>query len=444
MTREIKQDTNHLRDETTAIKHDTSEILREIARLRAQLPNDQATAQQAIQASHFTLARYLDDLTSYAETVCWSGEDSDTDDDRNHSTITNPKITRHATSSTQPPSDLVQHEAVTELPHAAASVGIQTITGSDHDFFASYPQSEHHTIYSKPTLAVKKPAAPKSPDTNESIAIQNEYLPLQTTEPATGQLSKINDNIKPAKEDTASSWLGFRFTQRRRSRPTSLGIHGDRPTEASFPAKDKGTTISSGIQRAGSTTPVSPDRSSSRPRRSLTPLFSVEALYNYDSRHADDLSFKKGQIINVTGERDSGWYDGYLIDGECILDGIVRKEYVKKCEQQQLVSPGKQQKEEYDATQIHPQRSRASVTSKARSHENPQSFTPGEKNSAVLNQHGMYYDYSPNTLATDPSEWSLTKLLDINTKRTLTLQTHSRAGTLVSSLKYASQLAKNS
>jgi hypothetical protein len=53
--------------------------LLEIARLRAQLPDDQVTLRSKTEASESTLAHYLDDLTSYAETVCWSGEDSDTD-----------------------------------------------------------------------------------------------------------------------------------------------------------------------------------------------------------------------------------------------------------------------------------------------------------------------------------------------------------------------------
>ena len=79
ITKEIKTDTTQLRDDTTAIKNDTSEILQEITHLRAQLPDDQATLRPNTKNTDSTPARYLDDLTSYAETVCWSGEDSDTD-----------------------------------------------------------------------------------------------------------------------------------------------------------------------------------------------------------------------------------------------------------------------------------------------------------------------------------------------------------------------------
>jgi len=83
VTKNIKNDTTHLREDTAAIKNDTTEILQEIARLRAQLPDEQATLRPSTKDSDSTLARYLDDLTSYAETVCWSGEDSDTDDEQN-------------------------------------------------------------------------------------------------------------------------------------------------------------------------------------------------------------------------------------------------------------------------------------------------------------------------------------------------------------------------
>jgi hypothetical protein len=89
MTREIKKDVTKglendeaILDNQAAIKNDTSEILQEIARLRAQLPDDGATLLPSKKDAESTLAGYLDDLTSCAETVCWSGEDSDTDGEK--------------------------------------------------------------------------------------------------------------------------------------------------------------------------------------------------------------------------------------------------------------------------------------------------------------------------------------------------------------------------
>ncbi|KAF8849320.1 WD40 repeat-like protein [Acephala macrosclerotiorum] len=65
LTREIKADTQELLCDTSAIKIDTTQILAEIARLQEQLPRDPNQ-----RSAGFMLERYLDNLTSYAETVC--------------------------------------------------------------------------------------------------------------------------------------------------------------------------------------------------------------------------------------------------------------------------------------------------------------------------------------------------------------------------------------
>jgi hypothetical protein len=65
LAREIKADTQEILGDTSAIKEDTAQILAEIARLQEQLPRDANKRGAA-----FMLERYLDNLTSYAETVC--------------------------------------------------------------------------------------------------------------------------------------------------------------------------------------------------------------------------------------------------------------------------------------------------------------------------------------------------------------------------------------
>jgi hypothetical protein len=60
----IKADTQEILNGNSAIKQDTALILAEISRLQEQLPRDE------LQTSGFMLQRYLDNLTSYAETVC--------------------------------------------------------------------------------------------------------------------------------------------------------------------------------------------------------------------------------------------------------------------------------------------------------------------------------------------------------------------------------------
>jgi hypothetical protein len=65
LAREIQADTTEMLNDTSPIKEDTVQILAEIARLQEQLPRD---ANQ--RSAGFMLERYLDNLTSYAETVC--------------------------------------------------------------------------------------------------------------------------------------------------------------------------------------------------------------------------------------------------------------------------------------------------------------------------------------------------------------------------------------
>ena len=71
--RDIKADTQAIRDDTAAIpgiKEDTTQILVEIARLQARLPkNVELQGLEGHGLSGFMLQRYLDNLTTYAETT---------------------------------------------------------------------------------------------------------------------------------------------------------------------------------------------------------------------------------------------------------------------------------------------------------------------------------------------------------------------------------------
>lgn len=77
MTRDIKNDTTAIREDlqtgNAAIKEDTVEILAEIARLHARLPQ----TNQAAGSSDIVLERYLDNLTSYAESMADPNKDID-------------------------------------------------------------------------------------------------------------------------------------------------------------------------------------------------------------------------------------------------------------------------------------------------------------------------------------------------------------------------------
>ena len=71
--RDIKADTQKIRDDTAAIpgiKEDTVQILAEIAQLQAKLPkNVELQGLEGHGSSSFVLQRYLDNLTTYAETT---------------------------------------------------------------------------------------------------------------------------------------------------------------------------------------------------------------------------------------------------------------------------------------------------------------------------------------------------------------------------------------
>jgi hypothetical protein len=90
MAKEIKADTQEILNDTSTIKQDTTQILAEIIRLQAQLPRDL----NLNNASGFMLERYLDNLTSYAESVCDTFPDAivtPIDDEREVLVVSEPK-----------------------------------------------------------------------------------------------------------------------------------------------------------------------------------------------------------------------------------------------------------------------------------------------------------------------------------------------------------------
>lgn len=75
IAREIKDDTEQFRNDTTVIKEDTAHIIAEIARLQVRLPE----GERAGGTGHgFALQRYLDNLTSYAESSWEMSDDEST------------------------------------------------------------------------------------------------------------------------------------------------------------------------------------------------------------------------------------------------------------------------------------------------------------------------------------------------------------------------------
>lgn len=128
MTREIKNDTTEIKATNEAIKNDTSQILAEIARLQAEL----APAEEAAQKSSVMLQRYLDELTSYAESVVGETQDSRVSSDGEES------ISSNRVDVESPPQESLPHEAtaVDEPPDeeqfaAANRVDLEVIDDKD-------------------------------------------------------------------------------------------------------------------------------------------------------------------------------------------------------------------------------------------------------------------------------------------------------------------------
>jgi hypothetical protein len=129
MTREIKADTQELLNDTSAIKEDTAQILAEIARLQEQLPRDA----QRNHASGFMLERYLENLTSYAETVY----DTLSDNIDEHRGSENGSIKRQrSTSPTTRPSSIAGEARIAENNHAAQPIAPRSPEDREGNFEA--------------------------------------------------------------------------------------------------------------------------------------------------------------------------------------------------------------------------------------------------------------------------------------------------------------------
>jgi hypothetical protein len=76
-TREVKEITKEIQNDTAAIKQNTTRIFEQIELLRALLP----AGEPRNEGSNFILDRYLDKLTDYAETIRDGWDESDIEND---------------------------------------------------------------------------------------------------------------------------------------------------------------------------------------------------------------------------------------------------------------------------------------------------------------------------------------------------------------------------
>jgi Fungal N-terminal domain of STAND proteins len=95
----IRDDTLLIRGDTAVIKEDNVQILSEIAKLQARLPVER----QSSSSTGITLQRYLDNLSSYAESSCDVVEAADawekTDDYEDYDNVSEPETVQFSTLS---------------------------------------------------------------------------------------------------------------------------------------------------------------------------------------------------------------------------------------------------------------------------------------------------------------------------------------------------------
>ncbi|RYN17127.1 hypothetical protein AA0115_g11977 [Alternaria tenuissima] len=128
VSRNIKVDTANLLIDTSEIKEDTSQILQEIAKLQAKLSD------QGQDGAHFILQRYLDSLTSYAESSFGHGSTQNLED---LSSRPSPLEEKPALIDDGPPIHLATSSSAEQSSHPSAS----TYGSGPSDQPVTYPKS---------------------------------------------------------------------------------------------------------------------------------------------------------------------------------------------------------------------------------------------------------------------------------------------------------------
>lgn len=251
MAREIKADTQELLNDTNAIKEDTAQILAEIARLQEQLPRDA----QRDHGSGFMLERYLDNLTSYAETVYDTFSD-DTDErrgsengsikqqrstspsSRSSSASGEAQINENAQAppSIAPPAPEAREEkleALIEYPipeqDAASMAREQTVEGLLQNFST---QLEHQEIASNHDYVlpryldspIRASAAESNPEPNKDNARRTKDLDLDTLRAEGFTITYPNFWHPPTSTSSPSIISPREIMQRRAAREASQTI----------------------------------------------------------------------------------------------------------------------------------------------------------------------------------------------------------------------------
>ena len=84
-----------------------------------------------------------------------------------------------------------------------------------------------------------------------------------------------------------------------------------------------GTPSSSGVSSASSTTSAVVLKS----LQESNPRFQYVAIFDYDARTKDDLTIRKGELLEITNKKNSAWWKAKNESGE---EGWIPSNYVAK------------------------------------------------------------------------------------------------------------------
>jgi hypothetical protein len=309
------------------------------------------------------LQEYLDNLTSYAETAyAGSVHESEWDDaavsETSSTTVDEPSVSNDGTDVVLPIISKVSTSTVeTAASHRPSETSNPPVEGIDTSRIvlrksapttASPDASRTRSNTSAPAVESVHSNLPRAPDvtapavgTVSEMATNPEQLTMPAaqflSEPLEQEDSQINFEIS----DTLDAILVESPAQGRAANVALEKLASEEPKSPrrgpNLPRKDLSTVetvltrpvdnIPSTISgKAGMTSPLLIEET-------LRSIFTVKALYAYNSEHDYDLKFAEAQIITVTGKGNEDWYIGEYEDatGE-LQSGLFPVNFVERYE----------------------------------------------------------------------------------------------------------------
>jgi hypothetical protein len=286
-TQEIKIDTQEIKSDVILIKGDTAEILAEIARLQEKLP-EEATQPHS---SGFMLQRYLEEMTSYAATVCDS-EPAILSPDRNSERSVEVQNLIDTELDDSPRVDVPDHQAKTERNTAIFSTCFGDASGYPEPLCPSGEDSQPLTNLSPPATESQELGRPMSLRLSlyrQSSRRRSKKISAPTKRGKLSNSPTLEDTVnEPEKEgqqskkaisgsvDSSSSLRIHELKQLEQSdapRPAELEKNSAGGLSEGAPGADRDSTEDEEVvgTKKQTTTPHSPSRAEDKLRQTLPP-----------------------------------------------------------------------------------------------------------------------------------------------------------------------------